>query len=92
LPLIKKAGKQRDMRSLNNLFCAANYVIMHINHPYKRIIRHYFPLGKTLSPEQLLERWNKVFMECSILKKMTTSTQAVRFTKLHFKTGKEEKG
>jgi hypothetical protein len=91
LPLIKKAGKQRDMRSLNNLFCAANYVIMHINHPYKRIIRHYFPLGKTLSPEQLLERWNKVFMECSILKKMTTSTQAVRFTKLHFKTVKRKK-
>jgi hypothetical protein len=89
--LIEKAGKQRDKRRLNNLFYAAKYSTMHINSLYKRLIRHYFPLRKAFSPEELLIRWNNVFVECSILTDMKSPTQAVRFTNLHFKTIKKRK-
>jgi hypothetical protein len=40
----------------------------------------------------LLEKWNDIFIEGQIDKRLSTPTQAVRMTKIHFKTKRRGKG
>jgi hypothetical protein len=87
--LIEEAAEQRDRRKLNNLFYAAYYFTIDGHSMYKRLVRYHIPLGKIYSPEELLDKWNAIFLENGLLDEFETETQAIRFTKLHYKTTKK---
>jgi hypothetical protein len=82
--LIEQTGEHRDNRQLNNLFQSAFYLTLSPEVLYKRLVRHHIPIGEIFTAEQLLERWNTIFLEGGFLKKPETPIQAVRLTKLHY--------
>jgi hypothetical protein len=89
--LIEQTGEDRDNRKLNNLFQSAFYLTFSPEVHYKRLVRHHIPIGEVFTAEQLLERWNAIFLEGGFLKKPETSIQAVRLTKLHYLTTRKRK-
>jgi hypothetical protein len=82
--LMEQAGEDRDNRQLNNLFQSAFYLTLNPEVHYKRLVRHHIPIGEVFTGEQLLEKWNAIFLEGGFLKKPETPIQAVRLTKLHY--------
>lgn len=89
IALIETAGNTRDGRKLNNLFASAYFFSMDPSVHYKRIVYYHFPIGKSFTGFQLLEKWNRVFMEEGLsTRRLNSSTQAIRLIKLYFKTNK----
>jgi hypothetical protein len=78
----------KDRRSFNNLTLAAYYATLHPDEQYKRIVRHYIPIGSTVNNEDLIKKWNDIFSEMGTHTQLTSETKVVRLTKLHYKLTK----
>ncbi|GAB3164188.1 hypothetical protein [Telluribacter humicola] len=91
LDKIEEASLKPDRRMLTNLQLAGYYATLHKDFQYKRTVSHHLPLKQEFTREELLEKWNTIFSELGLHKAFDTLTQAVRFTKLHFKIVKKVK-
>jgi hypothetical protein len=91
LDLIQEAGNTRDSRQLNNLFLSTYYVTLSTSAHYKRQVKFHIPLKKSFTGEELLLRWNLIFDETGLHKRLDSPTSAVRFTNLHYKTIKRRR-
>lgn len=88
LTLMAKEAVRRDNRGFTNLMLAAFFFSMHPDDHYNRIVNFHLPLKSVFTNEQLLEKWNDIFLEMNMQKKLTSEVSAVRLTALHFLTTK----
>jgi hypothetical protein len=87
--LIKEAGTSKDRRRLNNIFLSAVYLTLDPRSLYKRVVSFHIPVGSTFTREELIEKWNLIYTEMGwSTQRIETTTQAIRMTKLHYKTTK----
>jgi hypothetical protein len=86
LSMMAEEAVKKDKRSFNNLILAAFYFALHPDEHYKRTVRFHIPLNSVLTGEQLLNKWNDIFVEMNMQKKAKSTTEAVRLTNLHFRT------
>jgi hypothetical protein len=85
---IEEAGGKKDRRALDNMFFAAYYLTLDEEVHYKRLVNYYFPKKRSFTDKEILEKWKMLSLESSLGKNFESAVQAVRFTKLHFKTTK----
>lgn len=93
MPYISKAliGK-RDFREFNNLMAKLSFMILPSGYlPVDRINTH-FPLGMTLTKDEILYRMNLFIGELNIGKEITSSVKAIRMLKLYRRTTKIQRG
>lgn len=90
LTLMEQEAKKRDSRSFNSLMLAAFFVTLHPEEQYKRIVNFHIPLKKVFTNEELLKKWNDIFIEMNMQRKLKTEIQAIKLTGLHFHTIKRK--
>lgn len=78
----------RDSRGFMNIKFSALFVILDENWQYKREVVRRFKVDSVFTREELVKEWNAVFAETNQSYSFSTETQAVRWSKLHFKLHK----
>jgi hypothetical protein len=81
---ISRVSQKRDSRELKRLILGADFVISSQDDLYKMVVNKYFKIGTKYSSKDILTKWNRVFIETSLNKKLDTPTKAVRQLKIHF--------
>jgi hypothetical protein len=81
---ISRVSQKRDSRELKRLILGANFAISPPDDLYKMVVNKYFKIGTKYSSKDILTKWNRVFIETSLNKKLDTPTKAVRQLKIHF--------
>jgi hypothetical protein len=88
--LIEESGSKRDSRELNNIFSSAYFLALPPTSHFKRQVNYHIPIGHSFTGEELVKKWNDIFAEGFLLTTISKPVQAIRFTKLHYKTTKRK--
>jgi Fe-S cluster assembly iron-binding protein IscA len=89
---ISKVSQKRDSRELKRLILGADFAISSQDDLYKMVVNKYFKIGTKYSSKDILTKWNRVFIETSLNKKLDTPTKAVRQLKIHFECQRKNDG
>jgi hypothetical protein len=89
---ISRVSQKRDSRELKRLVLGAEFVISPLDSLYKMMVNKYFKIGTKYTSKDILSKWNRVFIETNINKKLDTPTKAVRQLKIHFECKRKNDG
>lgn len=91
---LKVVANSKDSRKINNFNLSAKFTILPVGNIYKNRVFKYFPVGEQFTKEDILTRWNIIFVESNMNKqfKFDEFVGAVKFMKIHLKCKRSEDG
>jgi hypothetical protein len=89
---LREKGLKKDSRELNSLLHTLRYTVSAPGDLYKSRMNKYFPIGKSLTSDEILRWINVVLTEINSSVKIQSPIQAVKYLKKHFKTKVIRKG
>lgn len=85
-------SQKNDSRELNRLVLAAGFVVLPEDDIYKMMVYKYFKQGTKYNSNEILKRWNTLFIEANLNSRIETTAKAVRQLKVHFNCKRNNDG